>query len=249
MKYNGVVQKGIQHGARLGFPTVNIPFDEAAVSGIYAGTVEIGGKTYQAAVYANQERKILEAYILNEVSDLYGETITIELLKKIREDKRFDNEEQLKEEIARDVRSVRAYFDTVSRVMVFGTFDIIHPGHEHFFAQARALVPDPYLIVSVARDSAAERTRGVAPRSNEHKRVEALARHPLVDRAILGDEVGYMEHIAGEKPDIIALGYDQLGEYVENLERDLRDAGLSTKIVRLEAHRPDVYKTSKLAQD
>jgi len=137
----------------------------------------------------------------------------------------------------------------MTRIMVFGTFDIIHPGHEHFFAQARALAPNPYLIVSVARDSAAERTRGVAPRRNENKRVEALARHPLVNRAIIGDEIGYIEHIAHEKPDIIALGYDQSGEYVENLERDLRAAGLSTTIVRLEAHRPDVYKTSKLTQD
>lgn len=133
--------------------------------------------------------------------------------------------------------------------MVFGTFDIVHPGHENFFEQARSLASDPYLIVSVARNGAAERTRGVAPRHHERERLENIEHCPFVDHAILGDKTGYIQHIVREKPDIIALGYDQHGEYVDNLERDLRAAGLATRIVRLKAHRPDVYKTSKLAQD
>jgi glycerol-3-phosphate cytidylyltransferase-like family protein len=72
-----------------------------------------------------------------------------------------------------------------------------------------ALAEDPYLIVSVARDSAAARARGVAPRQSETKRVAAVSAHPLVDKAILGQREGYIEHIAEEHPDIIALGYDQ----------------------------------------
>lgn len=137
----------------------------------------------------------------------------------------------------------------MTRIMVFGTFDIVHPGHEHFFTQARSLAEDSHLIVSVARDSAAQRTRGTAPRHGEQDRLKKIAAHPLVERAMLGDEAGYIEHIAKEKPDIIALGYDQDGEYVENLEKDLQAVGLATRVVRLKAHRPDVYKTSRLAQD
>ena len=132
------------------------------------------------------------------------------------------------------------------RIMVFGTFDIIHLGHEDFFVQARALAKEPHLIVSVARDSAAARTRGSAPRHHEAERLATVAAHPLVDKAIMGDELGYIEHIVSEKPDIIALGYDQKGEYVEHLETDLSKAGLRVKALRLKAFKPELHKTSKM---
>ena len=132
------------------------------------------------------------------------------------------------------------------RIMVFGTFDIIHLGHEDFFVQARALAKEPHLIVSVARDSAAARTRGSAPRHHEAERLATVAAHPLVDKAIMGDELGYIEHIVSEKPDSIALGYDQKGEYVEHLETDLSKAGLRVKVIRLKAFKPELYKTSKM---
>ncbi|MBI2612954.1 adenylyltransferase/cytidyltransferase family protein [Candidatus Kaiserbacteria bacterium] len=132
--------------------------------------------------------------------------------------------------------------------MVFGTFDVVHKGHENFFEQARALAEDPRLIVSVARDSVSTRIKGFSPRHHESERLATVAAHPLVDRAVLGDEVGYINHILGEKPGIIALGYDQHGEYVDHLEQDLEQAGFSVKIVRLKPHQPDLYKTSKLAK-
>jgi len=130
--------------------------------------------------------------------------------------------------------------------MVFGTFDMVHEGHVDFFRQARALAPQPHLIVSVARDPIATRIKGAKPRRSEKERRSLLERNTLVDEVVLGQEDGYIEHIAQAKPDIIALGYDQSGEYVSNLEKDLRAAGLPAKIVRLSAFRPEVYKTSKL---
>src|SRR5665213_4188170 len=96
----------------------------------------------------------------------------------------------------------------MTRIMVFGTFDMIHAGHENLFQQAKALAKEPHLIVSVARDSNVERIKGKKPRNSEVARQAALAAHPLVDEAILGDENGYIEHIISAKPDIIALGYD-----------------------------------------
>lgn len=130
--------------------------------------------------------------------------------------------------------------------MIFGTFDMIHPGHEDMFRQARALAEEPFLIVSLARDSVAARFRKEAPRAPEEARRELLEAHPLIDKAVLGDESGYVTHIAEENPDVIALGYDQEGEYVENLETELASVGLFPQIVRLEAFKPEIYKTSKL---
>jgi FAD synthetase len=145
--------------------------------------------------------------------------------------------------------------------MVFGTFDMIHAGHEDFFRQARALArssgslagqagqaPEPRLIVSVARDSAVERIKGQKPRNSEAVRLEQIAKHPGVDDALLGDEEGHMAHIAACNPDIIALGYDQMGEYTDHLEDELRAAHLQTEVVRLKAYQPEFFKTSKLYQ-
>lgn len=137
----------------------------------------------------------------------------------------------------------------MTRVMVFGTFDMVHAGHLDLFRQARSLADEPRLIVSVARDSAVARVKGAAARNSETQRRAMVAECPLVDEALLGDHVGYMEHIRAARPDIIALGYDQAGEYVDTLERDLAAAGVGARIVRLKPYMPEVYKTSKLAQD
>ncbi len=130
--------------------------------------------------------------------------------------------------------------------MIFGTFDMIHDGHESLFQQARALAEVPHLIVSVARDVNVMRVKGVRPRKGESERVELVTKHALVDEAVLGDEHGYMEHVRAYMPNIIALGYDQVGEYVDDLESALRNEGLHTKVVRLLAYKPEQYKTSKL---
>ena len=134
----------------------------------------------------------------------------------------------------------------MTRIMVFGTFDMIHEGHADFFKQARLLAPNPHLIVSVARDSSVARIKGGIPRHTESERLSMVAASSLADETVLGDELGYINHIALQMPDIIALGYDQEGEYVEHLEKDLRDAGMKTRVVRLTAFKPEVYKTSKL---
>ena len=144
----------------------------------------------------------------------------------------------------------------MTTIMVFGTFDMVHPGHEDLFRQARGLAlrpgsgqaPDPYLVVSIARDDVVERIKGQRPRNAEELRRSTVATHALVDEAVLGDSEGYIEHIQKIAPDIIALGYDQTGEFVDTLEHDLVFAGLMTKIIRLEAFEPERYKTSKLVQ-
>lgn len=143
-------------------------------------------------------------------------------------------------------RSWSTYNYSMIKIMIFGTFDTVHPGHEDFFRQARALAPDPFLVVSIARDSAVTRTKNAAAQNDELVRLQVVGAHPFVDYALLGDEIGYMAHIRKVKPDIIALGYDQRGEYIVDLKRDLKESELPTRIVRLKAHKPEIYKTSKL---
>ena len=66
----------------------------------------------------------------------------------------------------------------------------------------------------------------------------------LVDKVVLGGNRNYLSHILKEKPEIIALGYDQ-SEYTDNLKKELADAGLKNiKIVRLKKYYPNLYKSS-----
>ena len=133
--------------------------------------------------------------------------------------------------------------------MVFGTFDMLHEGHLDFFRQARALAEDPHLIVSIARDANVARIKGSLPWKGEKERLALVVKNALVSEAVLGDSEGYIEHIVAAKPDIIALGYDQTGEYVESLEKHLAGKGVIARVVRLAALQPETYKTSKLYGD
>jgi len=83
------------------------------LSGIYVALVTVEGKTYQAAAFADHERSILEAHILDFSDDLYGKGITIELLEKIRDNKRFENDDDLRAAIADDIKRVRESFSKV----------------------------------------------------------------------------------------------------------------------------------------
>lgn len=111
--FKGVVQKGAKRAAALGYPTVNIPLDERNASGIYAARVLFEGTEHPAAAFADQKRKVLEAHMLDANLDLYGKEITIELLKKIRDNESFDDDAALCAAIASDVAAIREYFSKV----------------------------------------------------------------------------------------------------------------------------------------
>lgn len=132
-------------------------------------------------------------------------------------------------------------------VMVFGTFDDPHPGHLDFFRQAKALTAGGKLIVSVARDENVVRVKAKNPKFSHHQRKKLLEKIPEIDKVVIGALRKSMSHIVRAKPDIIALGYDQ-SEYIENLRKELRLAGLSTKVVRLKPYKPHLYKTSLLSK-
>lgn len=248
--YSGVVKRGSERAKALGFPTANIAMDDVVGGGSYVAEAWLGGKRYDALAYVDMRRRILETHLFDhDGTSLYGHELRARLIRFIREEGWFTDDAKLREAIEGDAQVARAYFtEPETRIMVFGTFDMIHKGHENLFEQARALAPRPYLIVSAARDESVERIKGARPKHGEEARRAALAVHALVDAAVIGDAEGYVEHIRNARPDIIALGYDQEGEYVEHLESDLRAVGLSPQIVRLEPFHPETYKTSKLAE-
>ncbi len=128
--------------------------------------------------------------------------------------------------------------------MVFGTFDGVHKGHENFFRQAKKIVKKPlksFLIVSVARDRNVLRIKKQSSILNEKKRLALIKKYKIVDKVVLSGLDKHIPHIAKEKPDIIALGYDQR-DYVKNLKKDLKNKGILVKIVRLKPYKENIYK-------
>ncbi|MEW6754404.1 MAG: adenylyltransferase/cytidyltransferase family protein [Candidatus Latescibacterota bacterium] len=126
-----------------------------------------------------------------------------------------------------------------TRVLCCGTFDHLHPGHLFFLRQARELGSE--LVVVVARDENVKRIKGRYPDHTEEERRERLAELEMVDEARLG-YLGkdFLRVVAEVAPDVIALGYDQ------QAPPGLREAFPERRIVVLEAHYPERYKSSLL---
>lgn len=132
-----------------------------------------------------------------------------------------------------------------TRVMVFGTFDGLHKGHLDFFKQAKNLMKNSFLIVSIGRDKNVLKIKGKKPILSEKKRLALVKKSGLADKVILAGEKKYLPHILKEAPNIIALGYDQKA-YVKELKKDLKNKDISVKIIRLKPYKEYIYKNHLL---
>jgi len=134
-----------------------------------------------------------------------------------------------------------------SIVMVFGTFDILHPGHTYFFNEAKKL--GDYLIAVVSRDDTVLKIKKRTTLNSENLRLENLQNSKLVDKAVLGNSIDYYKVIEDYKPDIICLGYDQKSFISIGLQDELIKRGIGIKIFHIEAYLPQVYKSSKIREE
>ena len=109
----GTVVVGDERGGTLGFPTANLAIEPPLLVpafGIYAGAAlghpaatSIGTNPH----YGGLERKI-EAFLLDFEGDLYGRRLVVELWQRLRDERAFDSEQALIDQIARDVEATRA---------------------------------------------------------------------------------------------------------------------------------------------
>lgn len=123
-------------------------------------------------------------------------------------------------------------------VMVFGTFDLLHPGHINFLNQARKY---GNLIIVIARDNTVKQIKGKLPRRNEKQRLKAVLGLNLANKVVLGSLNDKYAAIKKYQPDIIALGYDQ-NHFIDGLK------DLKIKIRRLKSYRPKKYKSSLISK-
>jgi riboflavin kinase/FMN adenylyltransferase len=113
LEVEGTVVGGDHRGTGLGFPTANLDVPTGLVVptfGIYAGAV--GDRRAAVSIGVNPhfggtERRI-EAFLLDWSGDLYGRRLVLELWERLRDERSFDSEEALVEQIAQDVARTRS---------------------------------------------------------------------------------------------------------------------------------------------
>jgi riboflavin kinase/FMN adenylyltransferase len=114
----GVVILGDQRGRTLGFPTANMeiwPEQAIPAAGVYVSQATVAGKTWGAVTNigvrptfeAEPVPPRVEAHLLDFDADIYGETIQLEFLSRIRGEQRFASVNALVEQIQKDVQQAR----------------------------------------------------------------------------------------------------------------------------------------------
>jgi FAD synthetase len=130
----------------------------------------------------------------------------------------------------------------MKRVLVFGTFDVLHPGHIYFLRQAKR--KGDWLIASVARDEYVRQTKRREPVHLQGERIEKLLETGLVDEAHLSDEdVGNYGVVSRAKPNVVCFGHDQ-SSLRSNFEGWLEERELSIATHVVSAFHPERYKSS-----
>lgn len=114
---HGVVQKGHSRGKKLGFPTINIPLTEAIAEGIYVSHIVIANKQFNALTFIGpaktfgEKESLVETYVFDFDQDVYGETVTISLLQKLRDNQKFESSESLVAQMEEDKKQALAFFN------------------------------------------------------------------------------------------------------------------------------------------
>jgi riboflavin kinase/FMN adenylyltransferase len=114
----GTVARGDRRGSGLGFPTANVPLGRSSVrppAGVYAVEVPLEGQVYRGVAnlgvrptFESAGPEILEVHLLDYPGgDLYGRTLEIRFLSRLREERRFESVEALRRQIQADIESVR----------------------------------------------------------------------------------------------------------------------------------------------
>lgn len=120
-------------------------------------------------------------------------------------------------------------------IMVFGTFDDLHPGHRFLLSKATERGD---VTVIVARDSNVHKFKGRAPLQPEEVRCAAIKEAFPEVTVMVGSAADFLAPVREGKPDLILLGYDQ------KLPPGVTEEDLGAPVERLEAFEPHIHKSS-----
>lgn len=128
-------------------------------------------------------------------------------------------------------------------VLVFGVFDLLHPGHVAFLKIAKS--HGDRLVVVVTRDERAKSEKGRRPIYNLTERVMMLQALNYVDEVLPGDVDGQWNMVKNIAPDVICIGHDQSKNHPKFLAQ-LKELEQPPQIVQLPPFNRKRYSTSRL---
>jgi len=112
----GIVRHGDKRGAALGYPTANVRLHQNVHDGVYVSLVSVRGKWHPSVTFIgaaktfNKTQRILETHIFDFTSQIYGEWVSVRLLRRLRGNKKFHSVQQLLRAMRDDERRARKYF-------------------------------------------------------------------------------------------------------------------------------------------
>ena len=115
------------------------------------------------------------------------------------------------------------------KVMATGTFDLLHMGHIFYLREAKKL--GDTLVVVIATDATVRKLKH-EPITPQDIRLNLIRELKMVDEAYLGHEDDMYAIVQETKPDIIALGFDQIHDEA-TITKELKKRKLHSKVVRL----------------
>jgi FAD synthetase len=132
------------------------------------------------------------------------------------------------------------------KVMATGTFDLLHMGHIYYLKEAKKL--GDILAVVVATDATVRKLKH-DPITPQEIRVNLIKELKIVDEAYLGHEQDMYAIVEEIKPDIIALGFDQIHD-ADTIKNELKKRKLNVKVVRLSKYQgeSDLEGTRQIIQ-
>jgi cytidyltransferase-like protein len=130
-------------------------------------------------------------------------------------------------------------------VLAGGVFDIIHPGHIHTLNAAKEL--GDVLVVVVATDNTAVKMKKRRPLHAQEQRQELVNSLSMVDLCLIGQEDDIFKTVNHVKPQIIALGYDQIHQE-KFITEGCKKIKLDAKVARLQSPMPE-SSSSKIQKE
>lgn len=115
----GVVIRGNRRGHTIGFPTANLKPQNRVIPryGVYATATLIDGHWRRSITnigvrptFETEAEPSIESYIFDFDDDLYGDSLRVRFLHRIRDERKFNGIDELKAQIERDTRRARNYF-------------------------------------------------------------------------------------------------------------------------------------------
>lgn len=130
-------------------------------------------------------------------------------------------------------------------VLSGGVFDIIHPGHVHTLRAAKSL--GDVLVVVVATSRTAKRMKRRMPLHNQDQRRDLVDALSMVDLCLVGDEEDIFRTVDRVRPEVVALGYDQIHQE-KFIVDGCKGIGLDVTVARLQSPVPEI-SSSKIEQE